>query len=332
MLRDTPFPISKLVSFYKPENLLTEGGTIETALFVEAKLLEYAITFPKGFGFPPKLRDMLDENSETTFEMSHNHSGKNEIIFAGLSSNFYTKFLLCDDINEKIKSINTFRFRILLEQQSIISLVSVLETFIKSVQEEHNQNARMSHTFKDVTYVLKKCGIKRDGLEYLIDEKIYSRTREIINYAFDLRNLFVHNGGIIDRWFYARYPHKIHEDKIGKLIRIEYEDYNIIREWLSFFIQEVCRVIEGYNEVWTDYLLSTGIVLPDVNITLKSGDEEYVIPLEDGVELVGKYTDEIINQSGPEKSIQDIKTYGFQLDFEKVAERKQSQNKEGGIS
>lgn len=325
MLRSTPFPISKLLFSYTPEILLMEGGTIETALFVEAKLLESAITFPKGFGFPQKLQEVLDENSEVTFRISHNHSGKNEIIFTGVSSNFYTKFLLLDDINEKINILNTFRFRILLEQQSIISLVSVLETFIKSVQKEHNQNLKMSHNFKDVNKVLTKCGIKRDDLEHLRDEKIFSRTREIINYAFNLRNLFVHNGGIIDHWFYKRYSQKIDDDEIGKLIRIEYKDYDIIRNWLSFFVQEVCRVIEGYNEVWTDYILSTGIILPNVNIVLKSGDEEYIVPLEDGVELVGKYTDEMIGTSSSEKPIKDIKTYGFQLDLEKIVERRMSE-------
>ena len=112
----------------------------------------------------------------------------------------------------------------------------------------------------------------------------------------------------------------IDESKIGYLIRIHYEDYNLIRQWLSFFIQEVCRVIEGYEDVWTDYLLSTGIVLPDLSINLKTKDGKNIkIPLQEGVNLIGIYEDEKKDE-GVNKKNQS--TYQFQLDIGKLMAQK----------
>ena len=89
----------------------------------------------------------------------------------------------------------------MLEQQSIISLVSVLETFIKSVQDDFNQSPKVYHNFDKNLKLLRKCGIVIQELELLSDGTIFKRTEEIINYSFYLRNLFVHNGGIVDKYF-----------------------------------------------------------------------------------------------------------------------------------
>jgi hypothetical protein len=323
MTKKVPYPLEKLVFHLKPENLSMEGGTIETAIFQEPKLLEYTLKFPKGFGFPQELAKIINSDDEITLKISEKHSDKNEVIFTGLSSTLYSRFNSDNSIENRINSINTFRFQIMLEQQSIISLVSVLETFIKSVQTDHDQNKKIYHYFTDVMKQLKKCDITRNDLKLLNDDKIYSRTKEIIDYSFNLRNLYVHNGGIIDELFLKKYKNKIDENKIRLLIRLDYTDYDVIRQWLSFFIQEICRVVEGYNNVWTDYLLSTGILLPDTNLILKMEDkEEHNISLEDGVELTGIYEDEIENKSFEDKPVNDKRSYKFQLDLGKLIEKK----------
>ncbi len=323
-IREMPYPVNNLFIYYQPVNLSLTGGTIETASFQEPKLLKYLMKFPKGFGFPPEFLKVINPDEEITLAVSQNHSGKNEIIFTGLCSELYSRLMSRDAIETRINAINTFRFHVLLEQQSIISLVSVLETFIKSVQKDRNREPKFYyHNFKKVEDVLKRCGIKIRELEYLRDKKIFSRTEEIIDYAFNLRNLFVHNGGLVDESFYEKY-NKIPSDKVGKLIRIEYKDYEVIRQWLSFFIQEICRVIEGYNDVWTDYVLSSGIVLPNLHLKLKAvNGNEFIIRLEDGIELLGRYEDEI--ESGEKEPDKDVKTIpGFELDIGKLIKYKTS--------
>ena len=293
MIRKDPFPIKKLIQYYTPEKLTMEGGTIESAIFENKKLLEYKLTFPKNFEFPPGFHNVERNsmNNGYTLVISQNHSGKNEIIFTGLSSNLYSAIMSNDIDMEDIRKTHELRFQILLEQQAIISLVSVLETFIKSVQADFNQRLIANHNFDKIRNKLKKCGIIIHDLKFFNDRAIYKRTEEIINYSFYLRNLFVHNGGIVDKQFCEL--NQIDEDKIGKLIRINYDDYNTVRQWISFFIQEICRVIEGYDKVWTDYLLSTGIILsyPTLILKLKDGTD-FEIVLQDGAELIGKYEDE----------------------------------------
>ena len=325
MIRKTPYPTEKLILNYQPINLTKVGGTIETAVFQEPKLLEYMIKFPKGFKFPPGFHKINNNKDETTLTFSENHSGKNEIIFTGLSSTLYSRLKSKDTTETRLNVINTYRFQVLLEQQSIISLVSILETFMKSVQNDHSPgNTKFFyHEFKKVKKALVKCGIILHELGSFRDKKTIKRTEEIINYAFNLRNLFVQNGGIVDKSFYEKYKDKIPSDNVGKLIRIEYNDYVVIRQWLSFFIQEICRVIEGYDDVWTDYLLSTGIVLPDYNLNLKADNgDEFNIPLEDGVELIGRYEDESVIGSEGGKLDDDNKTYEFKLDIGKLIENK----------
>jgi len=293
MIRKDAFPIKKLVQYYIPEKLTMKGGTIESAIFENKKLLEYKLTFPKDFEFPQGFHNIKRNDTDNGYKLliSQNHSGKNEIIFTGLSSNLYSALMSNGVDMENIQKTHQLRFQILLEQQSIISLVSVLETFIKSVQNDFNQIPIVNHNFDKIRKRLRKCGIIIRDLEFFNDRAIYKRTEEIINYSFYLRNLFVHNGGIVDKYFCEQ--NQIDEDNIGKLIRINYEDYNTVRQWISFFIQEVCRVIEGYDKVWTDYLLSTGIILSYPTITFKLEDgTDFEIVLQDGVELIGKYEDE----------------------------------------
>ncbi len=325
MIREIPYPVNDLILYFQPVNLSMKGGTIETASFQKPKLLEYLIRFPKGFDFPPEFLKVINSNEEITLAVSQKHSDKNEIIFTGLCSTLYSRLMSRENIETRINAINTFRFQVLLEQQSIISLVSVLETFMKSVQNDCNQESKFYyHSFKKVEKALKKCGIKIQELEYLRDKKIFSRTEEIMDYAFNLRNLFVHNGGIIDESFYEKYKNKIPSDKVGTLIRIEYKDYQVIRQWISLFIQEICRVIEGYEDVWTDYVLSNGIILPDIYLKLKAvNGNEYNIPLEDGVELIGRYDDEI--ESVGKEPNKEVKTIpGFELDIGKLIKYKTS--------
>lgn len=325
MAKKVPYPFEKLIFHFKPENLSMEGGTIETAIFQEPKLLEYTLKFPKGFGFPQELLNVINSDDEITLKISQKHSDKNEVVFTGLSSAFYSRFNLENSVEKRINSINTFRFQIMLEQQAIISLVSVLETFIKSVQTDHNQNKKIYHYFTDVMKQLNKCEIARNDLELLKDDKLYSRTKEIIDYSFNLRNLYVHNGGIIDELFLKKYKNVLDKNKLGLLLRLDYADYAVIRQWLSFFIQEICRVVEGYNEVWTDYLLSTGIVLPDTRLILKTKEkDEFIISLEDGGELKGIYEDEIKTKIAENKPVNDKRTYRFQLDLGELIKKRGS--------
>ena len=303
MIRKYPFPLKKLKLYYTPEKLTMEGGTIDSAIFENKKLLEYKLKFPKDFDFPPGFHknENNDADDGYTLFISQNHSDKNEMIFTGISSNLYSALMSNDIDMENIRKTHELRFQILLEQQSIISLVSVLETFIKSVQDDFNQSSIVNHNFNKIRKRLKKCGIIIQDLEFLNDRTIYKRTEEIINYSFYLRNLFVHNGGIVDKYFCEL--NQIEQDKIGKLIRINYDDYNTVRQWISFFIQEVCRVIEGYDKVWTDYLLSTGIILSYPTLILKLEDgTDFEIVLQEGIELIGEYEDENGKTTNDEKS------------------------------
>ena len=238
MIKKTPYPLKSLTLFFDPKVLSMDLGTVETAIFQEPKLLTHVIRFPNDFDFPPFSEIINPKDDDIPLTISHNHSNKNDIIFTGLSSTLYSKFYSESTIEERIKLINSFRFQILLEQQSIISLISVFETFITSVLKDNKKEMRFVHNFNDIIRVLNKCKIKLDELDYFKDKMMYSRVKEIIDYSFNLRNLFVHNGGIVNEIFCRRCGTRISEDKIGKLIRIRFEDYTVIREWLSFFIQE----------------------------------------------------------------------------------------------
>lgn len=327
MIKKTPYPLKSLILFFDPKVLSMDVGTIETAIFQEPKLLTHAIRFPKDFDFPPFGEINNSKNDDIPLSISHNHSNKNEIVFAGLSSTFFSKFYSESTIEERIKLINSFRFQILLEQQSIISLISVFETFITNVLKDHKQETRFVHNFNSIIKVLNKCDIKLDELDYFKDEIMYSRVKEIIDYSFNLRNLFVHNGGIVNEIFCGRCGTRISEDRIGQLIRISFEDYTVIRQWLSFFVQEICRVIEGYDDVWTDYLLSTGIILYNVNLNLETCEgDEIQVPLEEGIELMLEYEDENPIEIMEEKTDEKNPTYSFQYDIGKMIEGK-SNNK-----
>lgn len=327
MIKKTPYPLKSLTLFFDPKVLSMDLGTIETAIFQEPKLLTRVIRFPKDFDFPPFSEIKNSKGDDIPLTISHNHSNKNDLIFTGLSSTLYSKFYSESTIEERIKLINSFRFQILLEQQSIISLISVFETFITNVLKDHKKEMRFVHNFDDIIRVLNKCEIQFDELDYFKDEIMYYRVKEIIDYSFNLRNLFVHNGGIVDEMFCKRCGARINENEIGKLIRITFEDYDVIRQWLSFFIQEICRVIEGYDDVWTDYLLSTGILLHNVDLNLKTCEgNEIQIPLEDGIELMLEYEDENSIESMEKKTENKNQNYNFQCDIGKIIKRK-SNNK-----
>jgi hypothetical protein len=232
----------------------------------------------------------IDGKERARFYISVNHSGKNDIVFSGNSSFFYSKLMSSEGKNNPFKGAE-YRFNLLLEQQSIISLVSTFETFLNNVLKDHQKSGKIYHNFSNVRRLLKSCEINVEELKGLKQDTILKRTKYIIDYLFQLRNLIVHKGGIIDEKFFSKYKSKLKEEDLGKVIRITYDDFVVMREWLSFFIQEVCRVIKGYEKVWTDYVQAVGIAIPEPRIVMRTEDpkEDYEIVLEDGMELEGTF-------------------------------------------
>lgn len=330
MTKKTLYKLKDLIMYYEPKNLALEGGTIEYAVFQKPTLLEYRFTFPKGFKFPPefyKLRG-FNKDKEISFNLSMKHSNKNDIILCSLSSNLYTRIIHEIKKGNEYKNGMDYRFILCMEHQSLVSLVSVFENFLKNVQKDNKKNARIFNNFLSVNGALYNCNIECKNLEGLRNEKVFERAINIIDYLFNLRNLIVHNGGVVNNWFYKKYRSKINKKEIGKVIRINYEDYEIIRQWLSFFIQEVCRVNKGYDKVWTDYLISTGIILPDIFLKLKTKDgEETKIPLKDGVEIIGKYDSKSKSDKKVIRNTDKYRTFGFELDFGKLIKSKKSKGK-----
>ncbi len=298
MIKKRPFPLTKLWHYYLPKNLQMKGGTIQSAKFEKPRLLNYKIKFPKGFKFPEQFYEKgIQKDKETTLTISKNHSGKNDIIFTGNSSFIYSE-VIANDKKHDFKAISQYRIQLLLEQQSIISLVSVLETFLTNILKDSKKRGRIYHNFKAVKKVLRSCGIEVEELEGLKDDEICKRAEYNIDYLFMLRNLYVHTGGIVNEKLLRRYSRDINPDVIGKLIRVTHDDFVVMRQWLSFFIQEVCRVINGYDKVWIDYLQSSGIIIPSMGLTFKTNEgSDFNINLEEGIDLVG-YFDESQESDG----------------------------------
>lgn len=324
MLRKTPYPLKKLSMYYDPKKLKMSGGTIDTAIIQEPQLLHFEFTFPKDFKYPLAFYKLgIKENEELTFKISMNNSNKNDMIFTGISSYIYSKIMTSKNPQKLIKD-SEFRFVILLEQQSIISLVSLFETFIRNVLKDFDCKTIFYNNFRDISKSLKKCGVEIENLEGLKNKEIFNRIKEILKYVFSLRNLYVHNGGIINEKFYNIYQDKLNVNSIGKLIRTSYNDYNIIRQWLSFLIQEICREIEGYENVWKDYIISSGIIVLDVDFILKTiNGKDVRIKLQDGLKLKGQMIDENIKEIKAKQIIgrknnDNLKTFHEQFDIQKL--------------
>lgn len=322
MIKKRPFPLKKLIMYYQPNKLTMNGGTIDTAIIEDPQLLHFEITFPKDFEFPSDFYELgLPKDDEITLTLSLNHSEKNDIIFTGISSYMYSKIKSSGNLERSLNE-SEYRFMLLLEQQSIISLVSLFETFISNVVRDLNYNMKFYNDFRSIKKSLKQCGIDIKNLEGMINQKILDRASKILKYVFLLRNLYVHNGGIINEKFHRKFPEELSQDNIGKLIRVSYNDYQIIREWTSFLIQEICRIIGGYDKVWKDYVLSSGILILDSDIVLRSIDkEEIIIPLKDGIKLKGKIADtnaEQIDDEKNNKTDNEIRQFSQKIDIRKL--------------
>lgn len=308
--------------YYQPHKLTMDGGTIETAIIEDPKLHHFEITFPKDFKFPPDFYKLgFPKDDEITLTLSMNHSGKNDIIFTGISSYMYSKIKSIGHL-ERSLNVSEYRFILLLEQQAIISSVSLFETFISNVVKDLKYNMKVYNDFKNIKKSLDQCGIDIKNLEGMSNQEIFDRTSKILRYVFALRNLYVHNGGIINEKFYRKFQEDLSQEDIGKLIRVSYNDYQIIKEWTSFFIQEICRIIEGYDKVWKDYILSSGILILDPEIVLHSIDNEEIrIPLKDGIKLKGKIADTKVEQKDDEKNDDpdtEIRQFSQQIDIQKL--------------
>lgn len=227
-----------------------KGGTIETARFEKPKLQEFSATVP-GNGRSYRLTAVAK------------HSERDDMIHCGLSANLY--FKLMDDASQgkpsDRKLLKGYRFSLLLEQQSIVAVASVFETFVKSVIRDVKGFGHVPHNFDDISKFLKKKGINIRELGDLKNKKNYNRMKKIVDYLFLVRNLIVHNGGIIDERFRKQYNRRVKAKDLGKLIRTSHSDALAIRDWVSYLVQEICKKVPDYHDVWLDYVQSSGIVI-----------------------------------------------------------------------
>ena len=228
-----------------------KGGTIKTARFEKPKLQEFGGIVP-GVGEPYRLTAITK------------HSERDDMIHCGLSSNLYFKLMrgiLNGGVPDR-KHLKGFRYQLLLEQQCIVALASVFETFAKSIIKDVKRFRHVPHNFDEIEKFLLKKGIKIRDLGDLKKKNNYERTRKIVDYLFLVRNLIVHNGGIVDDPFWRKYRGRIKKKTVGKLIRIEYSDLSAMRSWVSYLVQEICKEVPDYHDVWLDFVQSVGIIIP----------------------------------------------------------------------
>ena len=155
-----------------------------------------------------------------------------------------------------------YRASLLMEQQALISLAATLETVVMKVLRERGVKGRPNYTFGSFVKNLEDVGVNPHDFKHLRDPKVFGKVRDAFDFLFRLRNLIVHNGGIVDEEFYERHrkrsPPRL---KVGALIRIGPLDQNALRGWTSLFVQELCRILPGYEAVWTDYVQAIGVFL-----------------------------------------------------------------------
>ena len=286
-MKRKPYPLKRLRYYYRPNKITNEIVKISDLLFEDPKLLSYSIKIPASMFNSELLKNENSSSDEfVIMKMNEIRSDKHDVIFSGNSSYVFTKF---HDNKEKGKNQITgvdYRFELMLEQYAIISLSTTLETFVKTVLQDHQKHCKLQHYFGSVENAMKQCGIIVKNLEGFQDESLYETVQSSIDIIFWARNLYVHNGGIIDERFRKYYRRKIQRKRLGKLLRINYDEYTKLRQHMSYFIQEVCRVLTGYEDVWSDYLLSIGIVLHDPSmLLLEENGQRIEIPLDDGREI-----------------------------------------------
>lgn len=227
-----------------------KGGTVRTARFEKPKLQQYGTATSAAEG-------------AASVGVSTKHSERDDLIHCGLASNLYFRLMQKALEGEPLDSqdIESHRFQIMLEQQCIISLAAVFETFVKSIASDIEGFTHVPHKFSRIEVLLARKGIQVQELGDLKKRKHCKRMRDIVDFLFRVRNLAVHNGGIVDKPFQKHYGGLLRRNMMGKLIRIGYSDIYTIRSWTSYLVQEICKKVPGYHKVWLDYIQSVGIYL-----------------------------------------------------------------------
>lgn len=240
----------KIPHYEGVHRLPAKGGTIKTARFEKPRLMEYETVMPFDTGDMP-------------IRASIKKSDRDDMIHCGVATHFY--FRIMEDVlsgkplGRRVLRGN--RFRLLLEHQCIIGLASTFEAFIKSVVSDVEGFMRVPHTFAAIEKLLQKKGIIVRELGDLRNKKNYGRMIQIVDYMFFVRNLCVHNGGIVDDSFRKHYKKNLKMKAVGKLIRIDHKDIYTMRSWVSYLVQEICKRVPRYDKVWQDYVLSVGIIV-----------------------------------------------------------------------
>jgi hypothetical protein len=255
-------------------NLPPSRGTIKTARFEKPKLQFY-----KGA--------IATDEGPLPVEASMKHSDRDDMIHCGLATNLYFRLMqnmLKGELPDS-KDLRSYRFKIMIEKECIIGLASAFETFIKGIIIDVRGFKHVPHNFKQIEKSLRKKDIKIRKLGDLDKREHFDRMKEIVNFLFLVRNLMVHNGGIVDKPFQKYYGGSLKKNMIGQLIRIEYTDVSTIRSWTSYLVQEICKKVPDHHKVWLDYVESVGIVyMSDVTATpvLRDGSEGPSFGLEEG--------------------------------------------------
>lgn len=247
---NTKEKIYKMHLYKSIDSIQSEGGTIATARFEDPQLQYYS-------------GDVEINDNKLSIEASINHSKNNEMIYSGLSLHYYTYFHDLLENKEKeltVENVINNRFMIIIEHQAILSLASMFETFIRRLLPRKKKRG-LHQNFKSIENVLKSISIDLKTLAPLDKENHYQRMKEIIDYLFMLRNLIIHNGGVVNKSFYNRYKKQIDKSTKGKIIRVNNDDIKVIRQWISFLVQKICEQKNGYETVWQDWLFSSGIIL-----------------------------------------------------------------------
>lgn len=241
---------SRIPHYDGAHKLPPKGGTIRTARFEKPELQQYGGAMSVG-------------EKPILVGVSTKHSGRDDMIHCGLATNLYFRLMRKALKGEPLDSqdLGSSRFQIMLEQQCIIGLAAVFETFVKSIVSDLEGFRHVPHNFSGIEILLARKDIQVQELGDLKKRKHYKRMRGIVDYLFRVRNLAVHNGGIVDRPFQKHYGGLLRRNMMGKLIRIEYSDVFAIRSWISYLVQEICKKVSGYHKVWLDYIQSVGIYL-----------------------------------------------------------------------
>lgn len=241
------------------ETMLWNHGDIEDATFEEPKLLQFTAPLPPG-------------GPATRVAFSTLKSGANNLVTCGVACREYFTYW-----HKKRKGIEVpaldYRRHLMMEQQAIISLGATVETFYRGLFKKKGVESEPNYTFGAYAGALRSIGLDVSQIGFLREPKVIPKVRDAFDLLFSLRNVIVHNGGIIDPKFYARWKKRAKKGfREGLLIRVGHSDLLGIREWVSLMIQEICRVVPGYRDVWNDYVQATGILIMDATVRPQYSD------------------------------------------------------------